>query len=167
LLIGVCEIISFFYNSYVLFHLFSFTTISLLPNFFVNFSENFIEITISLSTDSIGTEQGKVRVLKLIALNVKTIRYIGVGVTESGIAHNGKAMNDLAEMIHTAMQSGFKENYPISVINTDNIPNNGDSIRKYVEGCDFTQSELISRTRIGVPISVLVCVLFHFVNCNA
>ncbi|ETW04070.1 hypothetical protein H310_04447 [Aphanomyces invadans] len=58
------------------------------------------------------------------------LRFIGVGVTEAGIHPSSQAMKDLA-----AFLSAFVEYFPdkpLSVINTDNVAANGDTIRKIV-----------------------------------
>ena len=60
-------------------------------------------------------------------------------MTEAGIAHNGRSMLDLAEFapMHES-RSVHKWQYKLAVINTDNVPSNGDKILKCVVECDFT-----------------------------
>jgi len=84
---------------------------------------------------SLGKEAGRAAFLRLPP-RLPRLRYLGVGVTEAGIAHNSPAMQTLAEFLHACYQAGGG---PISVLNTDNVPFNGDAISAHVHACDYTQ----------------------------
>ncbi|KAL1507052.1 hypothetical protein AB1Y20_007914 [Prymnesium parvum] len=70
---------------------------------------------------------------------LRQLRYIGVGITEAGIVHNGSAILALAEFLHGCFRAGRGEEAPLSVLNTDNLPFNGDALRNHVFSCDFSQ----------------------------
>lgn len=86
---------------------------------------------------SLGTAEGRSAFMRLPALLPK-LRFVGVGLTEAGIVHNGTAISDLAEFLHSCYRAGVGRKHPISVLNTDNVPFNGDEVRKCVLSCDFT-----------------------------
>eukprot|EP00434_Breviolum_minutum_P010179 symbB.v1.2.008985.t1/scaffold506.1/size199467/10 len=65
--------------------------------------------------------------------------YIGLGLTEAGIEHNGRSILDLAEFLYACFESPSR-GHTLCVLNTDNVPFNGDAIRSYVCSCDFTQN---------------------------
>ena len=69
------------------------------------------------------------------------LRYLGVGVTEAGIAHNSEVMQALAEFLHMYYIQCLKKGDGdiVSVLNTDNLPLNGDAIHSHVMSCDYTQ----------------------------
>ena len=73
------------------------------------------------------------------------LRYIGLGVTEAGISHNGSAMLLLAEFLHRCFLARAADDHGhalrpnhLSIINTDNVPFNGDAVRDHVLSCDYT-----------------------------
>mmetsp|Transcript_49655 Transcript_49655/g.118249 ORF Transcript_49655/g.118249 Transcript_49655/m.118249 type:complete len:529 (-) Transcript_49655:131-1717(-) len=76
------------------------------------------------------------------------LRYVGVGITEAGICHNGKSIQHLAAFLHACFQAGLKSSPDtyLSVLNTDNMPQNGTTISKFVIDCDFTQGVSDSRS---------------------
>jgi len=55
---------------------------------------------------SLGDAAGRAAFMALPS-KLKALRYVGLGLTEAGIAHNGKAMNDLAEFLHACMLGGL------------------------------------------------------------
>lgn len=62
---------------------------------------------------------------------------IGIGVTEAGLAsHNTAAMKNLYRLLEFICKLRFKGIWPskekIVVIDMDNVPNNGDTIKKYI-----------------------------------
>ena len=89
---------------------------------------------------SLGDAAGRAAFMALPS-KLKALRYVGLGLTEAGITHNGKAMNDLAEFLHACMLGGCGTDAPLCLINTDNVPFNGDAIAQHVGSCDFTQSQ--------------------------
>ncbi|KAI9918274.1 hypothetical protein PsorP6_011931 [Peronosclerospora sorghi] len=64
------------------------------------------------------------------------LRFIGVGVTESGLVKNGPALVHLTELLFHIFQA--RPENVISVINTDNLPYNGDLIQQLVLETEWT-----------------------------
>lgn len=88
------------------------------------------------ASGTLGEPDGREAFMRLPA-QLPRLRYVGLGVTEAGIAHNSRSLVDLAEFLHACFVAGCG---PLSVINTDNMPFNGDAIQKHVLSCDFTQA---------------------------
>ena len=88
---------------------------------------------------SLGDAAGRAAFMEL-PKRMRALRYVGIGLTEAGITHNGRSILDLAEFLHGCFVAGLGAEAPLSVLNTDNIPFNGDAIRQHVGSCDFTQS---------------------------
>jgi mannitol-1-phosphate/altronate dehydrogenase len=90
---------------------------------------------------TLGTDAGRAAFMALPSTLHSRLHYIGVGVTEAGIAHNSGAMQALAEFLHAQhiACSHRGGGQPISVLCTDNVPLNGEAIRSHVLSCDFTQ----------------------------
>ena len=88
---------------------------------------------------SLGDAAGRAAFMEL-PKRMKRLRYIGLGLTEAGITHNGRSIVDLAEFLHGCFAAGLGAGTgaPLSLINTDNMPCNGDAIRQHVGACDFT-----------------------------
>ncbi|ETK72056.1 hypothetical protein L915_20782, partial [Phytophthora nicotianae] len=63
------------------------------------------------------------------------LKFIGFGVTESGIVKGGPAIVDLTELLYNCFTT--QPNNIISVINTDNLPKNGDTIKSLVLGTEW------------------------------
>lgn len=81
---------------------------------------------------TLGSSDGKSRLLDLLR---NTIRVIGVGVTEAGLSQaSNQCMRDLALILYTIYchQAGNGDERKICIVNTDNVPNNGDVIRGHV-----------------------------------
>eukprot|EP00804_Cyclotella_cryptica_P014747 CCRYP_021098-RA/>CCRYP_021098-RA protein AED:0.31 eAED:0.31 QI:0/-1/0/1/-1/1/1/0/227 len=90
---------------------------------------DYIEIS---GVGTLGSSDGKSRLLDLLRNN---IRVIGVGVTEAGLSHAAnQCMRDLTLILHTMYcnQGNNEDEHKICIINTDNVPNNGDVIRCHV-----------------------------------
>eukprot|EP00928_Gymnodinium_smaydae_P038724 TRINITY_DN26643_c0_g4_i1.p1 TRINITY_DN26643_c0_g4~~TRINITY_DN26643_c0_g4_i1.p1 ORF type:complete len:937 (+),score=189.83 TRINITY_DN26643_c0_g4_i1:92-2902(+) len=96
---------------------------------------------------SLGVKAGREAFLQLPS-QLKCLRYVGLGLTEAGIVHNGQSIIDLAEFLHSCFTSG-QHTGKISVINTDNMPFNGDAVGKHVRSCDFTQNVSKSEAFLG------------------
>jgi mannitol-1-phosphate/altronate dehydrogenase len=100
------------------------------------------EVTIA-GVGTLGRSDGRNSFMSLPG-KLLNLRYIGVGVTEAGVCHNGQAMKDLAELLHACFvaKDSWVKAAPtnrISVINTDNLVLNGNLIHKFVHGCDYTK----------------------------
>jgi len=87
---------------------------------------------------SLGSASGKAAVLDLLE-RMTLIRVIGVGVTEAGINPHSPSLADLTDILHKAsllLKSGSlvcpNRNNRICIINTDNVPRNGDAIKEHV-----------------------------------
>lgn len=63
------------------------------------------------------------------------LHYIGFGVTESGICQGSQAIRDLVEFLYHCFLA--IPGNTISIINTDNVPSNGDLIKRYVLEDEF------------------------------
>ncbi len=97
---------------------------------------------------TLGTEDGRSQLMNnLIASKINSLSVIGVGVTEAGLQNaSNQCMIDLTELLFKvcSRMSGTaasaegriltcpNPNGKICIINTDNVPNNGDVIRKHV-----------------------------------
>ncbi|KAJ0389596.1 hypothetical protein P43SY_010500 [Pythium insidiosum] len=82
----------------------------------------------SLAVGSLGDGSDRAAFLELPA-KLPQLQYIGLGVTESGLCANSPVIRDLAAFLWRAMQA--LPNNKLSVINTDNVPNNGALIKRY------------------------------------
>ncbi|KAF1774564.1 Metal-dependent hydrolase [Phytophthora cactorum] len=78
---------------------------------------------------SLGETQGHAAFMQLPSQLAK-LKFIGFGVTESGIVKGGPAIVDLTELLYNCFTT--LPNNVISVINTDNLPKNGETIKKLV-----------------------------------
>ena len=87
---------------------------------------------------SLGKPEGRSAFMKLPE-RLPNLMYIGLGLTEAGIEHNGRSILDLAEFLYACFESPSR-GHTLCVLNTDNVPFNGDAIRSYVCSCDFTQN---------------------------
>ena len=68
---------------------------------------------------------------------INSISMIGIGVTEAGLAsHNTAAMRNLYRLLEFICKLRLKGTWPckgkIVVIDMDNVPNNGDTIKKHI-----------------------------------
>lgn len=88
---------------------------------------------------TLGTDEGKRDTLELLD-DLQCVKLIGVGVTEAGLASaSTKSMHDLFDILCRLQElmSGGKiicnnPNGKISIVNTDNVPHNGDTIRGHM-----------------------------------
>ncbi|OWZ11455.1 hypothetical protein PHMEG_00015520, partial [Phytophthora megakarya] len=78
---------------------------------------------------SLGEVDGRTSFLQLPS-KLHKLKFIGFGVTESGIVKDGPAIVDLTELLYNCFLH-LPDN-GISVINTDNLPKNGDTIKQLV-----------------------------------
>ncbi|KAF4043181.1 hypothetical protein GN244_ATG04663 [Phytophthora infestans] len=78
---------------------------------------------------SLGDAEGRAAFMQLPS-KVSKLKFIGFGVTESGIVKGGPAIVDLTELLYNCFTT--QPNNIVSVINTDNLPKNGDTIKKLV-----------------------------------
>jgi mannitol-1-phosphate/altronate dehydrogenase len=81
-----------------------------------------------VAAGSCGTSQGLID-WELLPNYLPNLQIIGVGVTEAGLVTGSAAMRALASFLHSCSKLGLG---PLSVINTDNMPGNGDKIRQFV-----------------------------------
>ena len=112
---------------------------------------------------SLGDACGRAAFMEL-PKRMKRLRYIGLGLTEAGITHNGRSIVDLAEFLHGCFAAGLgAAGAPLSVINTDNMPFNGDAVRQHVGACDFTWVGPNGRQRASAGFSAWLeqSVVFH------
>ena len=86
---------------------------------------------------TLGLAEGR-RAFMQLPSQLPTLKYIGVGLTEAGFLHNATAINDLADFLHAC--STRARPHVLSVINTDNVPCNGDRLEALVRTCDATKA---------------------------
>lgn len=82
-----------------------------------------------ISVGSLGTEEGLRAFLSLPRRLQSRLKVIGVGVTEAGVVEGSHAMFLLMELLHKCFEAGVPR---CSVINTDNVPENGNMMRAHV-----------------------------------
>ena len=88
---------------------------------------------------TLGLPEGRAAFMTLPS-RLENLRFIGLGVTEAGLVHNGPAMLALAEFLHACYLAGRGVDAPLSILNTDNVPFNGDAVQAHVLSCDYTQA---------------------------
>ncbi|KAE9061581.1 hypothetical protein PF010_g29763, partial [Phytophthora fragariae] len=86
---------------------------------------------------SLGVPEGRAAFLELPA-KLPQLKYVGFGVTEAGLQSNTQVIKDLAEFLQRAFQA-IPDN-ELSIINTDNFPNNGDHIKQLVLELDWVKA---------------------------
>ena len=88
------------------------------------------------------------------------LRVVGVGVTEAGLAADSPAMKDLTSFLFQCYKADVQG--PLSVINTDNMPGNGDKIQQFVTGLGATKEIAGSRAdQKGFLAYLQAKVVFH------
>ncbi|KAG2502724.1 hypothetical protein BBO99_00009716, partial [Phytophthora kernoviae] len=105
---------------------------------------------------SLGDAEGRKAFMQLPS-KLSKLHFIGFGVTESGIAKDGPAIVDLAELLYNCFQA--LPNNVISVVNTDNLPKNGDTIKKLV-----LETELAGQPSDLEAFRAYVAAKVHFHN---
>mmetsp|Transcript_24501 Transcript_24501/g.53298 ORF Transcript_24501/g.53298 Transcript_24501/m.53298 type:complete len:958 (+) Transcript_24501:107-2980(+) len=88
---------------------------------------------------TLGSDEGR-RCFMELPKKLPKLRFIGIGLTEAGITHNGQSITDLAEFLYECFRADKGQEFPLSLINTDNLPFNGSAIKNHVFSCDFTQN---------------------------
>ena len=86
-----------------------------------------------VAVGSLGSAAGAAAFMALPPV-LPRLRVIGVGVTEAGVAMDSGSMLHLAEFLHRCMQAKPDRDWKLAVINTDNVPDNGDKIGSFVRG---------------------------------
>jgi len=92
---------------------------------------------------TLGTADGRSQLMDNLVSQINSLTVIGVGVTEAGLQNaTNQCMLDLTELlfkVYTRMSAATDilqcpnpNNGKICIINTDNVPNNGDVIRDHV-----------------------------------
>jgi mannitol-1-phosphate/altronate dehydrogenase len=93
---------------------------------------------------TLGTTDGRSQLMDYLVSKINSLTVIGVGVTEAGLQNaSNQCMIDLTELlfkVYTRMSAAAKDIFlqcpnphgKICIINTDNLPNNGDLIRDHV-----------------------------------
>jgi len=89
-----------------------------------------------VAVGSLGNDAGKAAFMALPP-QLPRLRVIGVGVTEAGVAMDSGSMLHLAEFLHQCMQAKSDRDWKLAVINTDNVPDNGDKIEGFVKGGSY------------------------------
>ncbi|KDO26457.1 hypothetical protein SPRG_08260 [Saprolegnia parasitica CBS 223.65] len=114
---------------------------------------------------TLGTRDGRAAFLEL-PYKLPHLRYIGVGVTEAGIQAGSQAMADFAAFLATC--SVALPHAALSVINTDNLPANGDAIKAlvlalctpdvaaYIDAQVTFHNSMVDRITAGRPSNALV-----------
>lgn len=87
------------------------------------------DVTVRAAVGSLGTAEGRAAFLEL-PTKLPALRYIGFAVTDSGIVKDSQTIVDLAEFLFRCFHA-IPSNV-LSIINTDNVPNNGDAIKRFV-----------------------------------
>jgi len=114
------------------------------PPYHLSYPVDTIEFDGSTTTSNInicaagtlGNEDGKSQLLDGIVTAMKCISIIGVGVTEAGLQRSdNQCMLDLTELLHEIYYNNVECSNPngkIVIVNTDNVPNNGNVIQHHV-----------------------------------
>lgn len=96
-------------------------------------TSSYIEIC---AVGTLGTSDGRSRLMDHLISKMNSISVIGVGVTEAGLQSAGnQCMLDLTELLNKMFHRSLtcpNPNGRICVINTDNVPNNGSVVRSHV-----------------------------------
>ncbi len=99
---------------------------------------------------TIGTSYGKASLMDHLVSNMSGIAVIGIGVTEAGLqSSENQCMLDLTELLNKIFRRSLKCSNPngkICVINTDNLPSNGDVMRSHVQENAETYAEIVGES---------------------
>ncbi|KAG2502726.1 hypothetical protein JM16_009424 [Phytophthora kernoviae] len=104
---------------------------------------------------SLGVSEGRAAFFDLPS-KLSNLKYIGFGVTEAGLAEGSQVSQDLAEFLYRAFKA-IPDN-ELSIINTDNFPNNGDHIKSLVLKSEWAHGDDSSAFRAYLDAKV------HFHN---
>nr|CCA23855.1 conserved hypothetical protein [Albugo laibachii Nc14]CCA24039.1 conserved hypothetical protein [Albugo laibachii Nc14] len=112
---------------------------------------------------SLGSDSGRDAFMKL-PKQLPQLRFIGIGVTESGISSDSDAMCSLVDLLYQCFRS-IPSN-TISVLSTDNFPRNGDSIKRCVDTLvgrtkAFQTSDHYSKEYTSFQNYIYTQVIFH------
>ena len=91
---------------------------------------------------SLGVAAGRAAFMALPA-RMPNLRFIGLGVTEAGIAQRAVDAGSCrvpARLLPSTTRHQTDPPVSISIINTDNLPFNGDAVKSHVLACDYTQN---------------------------
>lgn len=110
--------------------------------------KNATELFSVAAAGTLGTPAGRAAFMALPA-QLPHLRLIGCGLTEAGICENGPAMVDVAEFLYQCWKAGAGRAHKLSIINTDNMPQNGDKIKQFVRSCAFTAGAADSEAFLG------------------
>jgi hypothetical protein len=82
---------------------------------------------------TLGSPSGKQAIQQLLHSSTTNIQVIGVGVTEAGLSSpSNQCMLDLTWILYQLYKQEKYHDEKISIVNTDNVPNNGDVIQSHV-----------------------------------
>jgi mannitol-1-phosphate/altronate dehydrogenase len=85
---------------------------------------------------TLGSAEGKHHVLQELIPSIATAKklsVLGVGVTEAGLSSSAtQVMKDLYEILQCIQKNQSTDNQKLCIIDMDNIPNNGQVIRKHM-----------------------------------
>ncbi|KAL7511161.1 hypothetical protein ACHAXN_008062 [Cyclotella atomus] len=82
---------------------------------------------------TLGSPPGKQAIQQLLHSSTTNIQVIGVGVTEAGLSSpSNQCMLDLTWILYQLYKQEKYHDEKISIVNTDNVPNNGDVIQSHV-----------------------------------
>lgn len=96
---------------------------------------------------TLGSDEGKDGLKQLLETSAPSIQIIGVGVTEAGLAcATNPCMVDLTRVLFLLYKNGDSR-CKICIVNTDNVPMNGDVIRGHVlqNAHLFSEDEIIEQ----------------------
>ncbi|CAM9993743.1 unnamed protein product, partial [Phaeothamnion confervicola] len=117
----------------------------------VNFDGSVVTTRHSVAAvGTLGTPEGLKAFLALPA-RLPKLKIVGVGVTEAGVALGSDAMRALALFLAACGAAGRGA---LSIINTDNVPGNGDAVRRFC-------LEALPADRPGARLYVAEMVTFH------
>jgi mannitol-1-phosphate/altronate dehydrogenase len=102
------------------------------------------------SAGTLGTAEGRSAFLQL-PHKLSNLRYVGIGITEGGFHADNELLSLLAQFLEAACQAGHTN---ISIINTDNVPQNGRALYDLV-------SKAFEKQQQEMPESISQCCTWH------
>jgi mannitol-1-phosphate/altronate dehydrogenase len=102
------------------------------------------------SAGTLGTAEGRSAFVQL-PHKLSNLRYVGIGITEGGFHSDNDLFDLLAQFLKAACQAGHTN---ISIINTDNVPQNGTAL------CDLV-SKAFQKQQQEMPEPVKQCCTWH------